>query len=194
MGPRRQVIEFIAQYAALRGARRILGPDVVSPSLLAAAADREGVERSLGLVRGQAVVELSQDLAAPGIEWRAGEPLSSVSAVQGSFDLIVSAPPLGLCAPGRTHDREYAILAQATPLLSPGGEIVFLLREGFNFEPGAQRFRDQLAESGLHVLSIVAVPDAFYSTGIRAQLTFFSKGNRPRFLFVSQMTSRMDVR
>ena len=178
MGPRRQVVEFIAQYASLREAKRILDPHVVSPSLLAAAADRKGVERSLGLVQSPAAAGLSQDLATPDIEWRAGDPLSSVSAVVESFDLIVSAPPFGQRAPDGTRATEYAILARVAPLLSPGGEIVFLLPEGFNSEHKAQRVRDQLARSGLSVLSIVAVPDAIYATGIRAQLAFFSKGEK----------------
>jgi SAM-dependent methyltransferase len=188
------VIDFVAHYAKAREPQTIFDPFVRVPALLAAAVDFAHPERAVGYVRSPLMLQLAQDIDARTIEWRSDDFIRREASATETFDLVVCAPPLGLRFDEIEGDGDLALLEAAARVLAPGGEIVFLLGEGFNAIKRTERTRQALAERGLHQTAVVSVADASPQVAIPLQFVIFRHGDPLPGIFVARLTAQMDGR
>jgi SAM-dependent methyltransferase len=187
------VVDFVSGYAAHRRPKRLLDPFVRVPALLAAATDAASAEEAFGYVRGDVMTELATDIEDANVTWFTGDFLRNENPPVAGFDLIVCAPPLGLRFNEITGAGELALLDAAGRVVAPGGEVVFLLSEGFNFDKRAAITRQQLAQFSIHQTATVAIADAARHVAVPLQLVLFRHGAPPPDIFVARLTAQMDV-
>ena len=122
----------------------------------------------------------------------------------GTFDLIISSPPLGLQqitetfpakeGPLEVRDSEtHILLLRAASHLSEGGEAIFILANNFFLARNSISACEALPMLGLHVNSIIALPPGAFSflTSIELNLVVISR-KKTAEIFVGQLSQDSD--
>ena len=134
---------------------------------------------------------------APSAEWRAGDPDDQLAETAGEFDLVVSAPPLGMRRASRhgagATEVAFDLLLGAAQRLTPNGAMVFLLSDAFFFRRDATRVRELLAAEGLHAEAAISVEGALRPhSDIAANLVFVTRRAADDRLFIGRLNTGTD--
>ncbi len=198
------VTDFISAYVTDRRPQSILDPCVAIGSLLLPVAEAGQIPKAVGIEPNTHAVRLAQAMSTLGaVEWLNEEPGAALDKL-GTFDLIVSSPPLGLrpvtgnfqIGEGtvEVRDSETNILAlKAAAHLTKGGEAIFILPNSFFFSAQSASTRDALPKLGLHVKSVIALPASVFAplTSIELNLVFISRQETDE-VFVGQLSPDRD--
>ncbi len=188
-GPGSVAADFFASLAAMRGATSVLDPFAVSPAVMAAVGNVPQPPRALALTSSAATQAVGQKLA-PGVEWRVG-PLTAPLPLEERFDLVVCAPPIGFRAdPPRPRIQElaYAVLLDATELLTESGVAAFLLPDAFLAGRQSAAVRDRLAARGLHVEAAISIEGGLRGTEIATSVFVVSRRAPDAEVFVARVS------
>jgi len=151
------------------------------------------VDGAIGFVANSEVHAFAERMVPELIEWQLGQPRDLITRSAGTFDLVLSAPPINLRLPGIRGDATLGLLVEAAEKLERSGEMIVLLAESFNSSTEGRRTQEQLAELGVSIHCIVAVSEGSLATRIPLQLTVLARGEPSPKVFVARLSSQTDI-
>jgi hypothetical protein len=198
------VTDFISAYITDKTPHSILDPCAGIGSLLLPIVEKNALPKAKGISPVQPAFEVARSMDVRSlVEWTNASPTEVLDAL-GTFDLIVSSPPLGLRSVTEkfqigedaieVRDSETNILAlKAATHLTTGGEAIFILPNSFFFSAQSASTRDALPRLGLHIRSIIALPASVFApnTSIELNLVVISRQETDE-VFVGQLTPDRD--
>jgi hypothetical protein len=198
------VTDFISAYISDKKPQSILDPWAGVGSLLLPVVERNAIPKSTGISPLQTEFEVARLMDKRSlVEWIKASPRTALDEL-GTFDLIVSSPPVGLppiddkfetgAESIEVRDSETHILAlRSATHLSGNGEAIFILPNGFFFSAQSASTRAALSRLGFHISSIIALPAGVFSptTSIELNLVFISR-QKVDEVFVGQLSSDRD--
>jgi hypothetical protein len=201
------LVDFAAAYLSASEPRRLLDPWAGRGLLLQElTAKLPSVDQAVGVVVETGAMELAEAFGADErFDWRLGHPLQVVEQVDGTFEAVVSAPPLGLQprrvtlpVDGRAvqlydEDGRLAVLA-AAQRLSADGEALFLVTDSFFFFQGRRTVWRHLEEFGLFPSAVIRLPERSLApaTPIAVSLVIVGRKSYPE-LFIGQVDPAADA-
>jgi hypothetical protein len=190
------VSRFAAAYFEPAAGVRLLDPWAGTGVLVSEVADALQVEEAVAITPNPQWYELAQALGSQRVRWLLGEPLDQLDEL-GAFDLVISASPFGLKRERRTFEvdgrpveindlHERLVMASAALHLSPLGQAMFLVPDGFFFQK--QSLWHRLPELGFHPLAAIALPSRSLAplTEVAVSLLLLSREPQTQ-LFIGQI-------
>jgi hypothetical protein len=197
------ISEFLSAYATDRKPKSILDPWAGIGSLLLPIVEKNTIPIAKGISPIQAALEVAQRMDEhSAVEWMHASG-DAVLAALGTFDLVVSSPPLGLhpvSAKFTTNDGEieardsetYIGALKAALHLTEAGEAIFIFPNGFFFSDRSASLREVLPKVGLFINAVIALPaGAFSHTSIELNLVFMSR-HSTLDLFVGRLSPEQE--
>jgi hypothetical protein len=198
------VTDFVSAYIGDKKPQSVLDPWAGVGSLLLPIVEKNSIPKSKGISPVQAALAVARLMDKRSlVEWTQASPKTALGEV-GTFDLIISSPPLGLrpviekfetgegAIEVRDSETNTLVLKSATHI-SAEGEAIFILPNGFFFLAQSASTRDAFPKLGLHINSIIALPAGVFApvTSIELNLVLISRQKTDE-VFVGQLSADRD--
>jgi hypothetical protein len=194
------VTDFISAYIGEKKPQSVLDPWAGVGSLLLPIVEKNSVPKSKGISPIQAALAVARSMDKRSlVEWIQASPRTALDEL-GTFDLIVSSPPLNLPPIAETFEiggetievrdsETHVLVLKSAKHLSENGEAIFILPNGFFFSAQSASTRAALPKLGLHIKSIIALPAGVCApvTSIELNLVFVSRQKTDE-VFVGQLS------
>lgn len=199
----RFLASFVAAYATKLTPKSVFDGWAGVGSLLIPVVNESKPATAVGISSPKEVLSIARAMSVDSaIAWIQGDPDDRPEI--GSFDLVVSFPPINMAAKEITinhnghhvklHDSKSNIfLLQSALRLSDAGAAVFLVPNGFFFREGKALVRDALPSFSLYMNAVIALPAGAFApfTNISLNILFISR-IPTEDLFVAQLTPGTD--
>ncbi len=194
------IARFISTYVSKSTFRRIIDPWAGAGSLLIPIAQENSTSEATGIVHTPEELVIARKMSAGmAINWMPGHEELAFTDL-GTFDLLVSSPPLGLPSVKETlkttngavpvqGSKTYVLALRAMQHLDEQGEAIVIFPNSFFFESHVACIREVLPQFGLAVNSVIALPSGAFlpQTAVELNIVFISRHSTAD-LFVGRLS------
>jgi hypothetical protein len=197
--PSEPLVDFMLATLSDAHGCRVFDPWANIGVLLSAVTEKIAPSSALGLIYQSAFLTIAECLA-PTAVWRVGDLIDQLRVLQNDgqeFDVVVCAPPWGLKMAPNTRDvsddkrlakltMDHRIIFESCKLLAGSGRALCFLPNQFLLASQANGVRTLLAEQGLHLWSVIALPQSWKPlASISGNLIEIRRGS-PETIFVGR--------
>lgn len=187
--PPNYVAKFIVQYFADQEIKHLLDPWSRYGVLLTALMENHQINKATGIEIHDTAMKTAQAISKGlNIEWLNANSAHKLQELDGQFDAIVSAMPIGMRSVAKDYvaenetislrdDENHLLILEAARKLSPSADAVFIQLNKFAWKTRQNDVASNLHRFGLYINSIIALPEKAYApwTDIDTNIYFISK-------------------